>query len=174
MLLSPLVLVDSTRWANAITEVSRKYYHACFHTDVIKHTFSSAGFTPITNLCADCAHMFVLDLWSFCQALWRIRVKVLIEWLCNDGPYELIVLYFLFGVACYMSHEWELSFCLGICPWIVVAYPALVAAATTVFLIYPISQGNFSDNMPLGVSEYQTYLLPPPTQWLSGFGSDMG
>ncbi|KAJ7014210.1 hypothetical protein D5086_003136 [Populus alba] len=50
-----------------------------------------------------------------------------------------------------MGCEWELSFCLGMCPWIVVAYPALVAAATAVFLIYPIGQRSFSDGMPLGI-----------------------
>ncbi|KAL3502468.1 hypothetical protein ACH5RR_036917 [Cinchona calisaya] len=44
------------------------------------------------------------------------------EWLYNGGPYELIVLHFLLGVACYMGHEWELSFCLGMGPWIAVAY----------------------------------------------------
>ncbi|KAJ6861731.1 hypothetical protein NC651_037717 [Populus alba x Populus x berolinensis] len=27
------------------------------------------------------------------------------EWLYNDGPYELIVLHFLLGVACYMGRE---------------------------------------------------------------------
>jgi hypothetical protein len=35
-------------------------------------------------------------------------------------------------------------------PWIAVAYSAPVAAATAVFLIYPIGQGSFSDGMPLG------------------------
>ncbi|MCL7051231.1 hypothetical protein MKW94_006382 [Papaver nudicaule] len=59
------------------------------------------------------------------------------EWLYNGGPYELIVQYFLLGVACYMGHERDLSFCL---------------AATAVFLIYPIGQGSFSDDMPLGIS----------------------
>uniref|UniRef100_A0A1Y3BTV4 Putative photosynthetic reaction centre, L/M n=1 Tax=Helianthus annuus TaxID=4232 RepID=A0A1Y3BTV4_HELAN len=59
------------------------------------------------------------------------------EWLYNGGPYELIVLHFLLGVACYMGREWELSFRL---------------AATAVFLIYPIGQGSFSDGMPLGIS----------------------
>jgi photosystem II P680 reaction center D1 protein len=34
-------------------------------------------------------------------------------WLYNGGPYELIVLHFLLGVACYMGREWELSFRLG-------------------------------------------------------------
>ena len=67
------------------------------------------------------------------------------EWLYNGGPYELIVLHFLLGVACYMGREWELSFRLGMRPWIAVAYSAPVAAATAVFLIDPIGQGSFSD-----------------------------
>jgi Photosynthetic reaction centre protein len=37
-----------------------------------------------------------------------------------------------------------------ITPWIAVAYSAPVAAATAVFIIYPIGQGSFSDGMPLG------------------------
>ena len=40
--------------------------------------------------------------------------------------------------------EWEFSFRLGMRPWIAVAYSAPVAAATAVFLIYPIGQGSFS------------------------------
>jgi photosystem II P680 reaction center D1 protein len=67
------------------------------------------------------------------------------EWLYNGGPYELLVLHFLLGVACYMGREWELSFRLGMRPWLAVAYSAPVAAATAVFLIYPIGQGSFSD-----------------------------
>ncbi|KAM3237476.1 hypothetical protein P3L10_012505 [Capsicum annuum] len=74
------------------------------------------------------------------------------EWLYNGGPYELIVLHFLLGVACYMGREWELSFHLAIRPWIVVAYSAPVAAATAIFLIHPIGQGSFSDGMPVGIS----------------------
>lgn len=62
------------------------------------------------------------------------------EWLYNGGPYELIVLHFLLGVACYMGREWELSFRLGMRPWIAVAYSAPVAAATAVFLIDPFEQ----------------------------------
>ncbi|KAJ0705293.1 putative photosystem II [Helianthus annuus] len=54
--------------------------------------------------------------------------------LYDGGPYELIVLHFLLGVACYMGREWELSFRLGMRPWIVVAYSAPVAALTVVFL----------------------------------------
>ncbi|KAH7281387.1 hypothetical protein KP509_36G044800 [Ceratopteris richardii] len=70
------------------------------------------------------------------------------EWLYNGGPYELIVLHFLLGVACYMGREWELSFRL-----------APVAAATAVFLIYPIGQGSFSDGMPLGISSTFNYMI---------------
>ncbi|QHO53326.1 Photosystem II protein [Arachis hypogaea] len=51
------------------------------------------------------------------------------------------------GISCYMGREWELSFCLGMRPWIAVAYSAPVAAATAVFLIYPIGQGSFSDGV---------------------------
>ncbi|KAL4337811.1 hypothetical protein S83_039131 [Arachis hypogaea] len=40
------------------------------------------------------------------------------EWLYNGGPYELIVLHFLLGVACYMGREWELSFRLDSIVWI--------------------------------------------------------
>jgi photosystem II P680 reaction center D1 protein len=65
------------------------------------------------------------------------------DWLYNGGPYELIVLHFLLGVACSLGREWELSFRLGMRPWIAVAYSAPVAAATAVFLIYPIGQGSF-------------------------------
>uniref|UniRef100_A0A5K1FJF4 32 kDa thylakoid membrane protein n=1 Tax=Nymphaea colorata TaxID=210225 RepID=A0A5K1FJF4_9MAGN len=74
------------------------------------------------------------------------------EWLHNGSPYELIVLHFLLGVSCYMGREWELSFRLGMRPWIVVAYSTPVTAATVVFLVYPIGQGSFSNGMTLGIS----------------------
>lgn len=41
---------------------------------------------------------------------------------------------------------------LGMRPWIAVAYSAPMAAATAVFLVYPIGQGSFSDGMPQGIS----------------------
>jgi len=66
------------------------------------------------------------------------------EWLYNGGPYQLVVFHFLLGIFCYMGREWELSYRLGMRPWIAVAYSAPVAAATAVFLIYPIGQGSFS------------------------------
>lgn len=55
--------------------------------------------------------------------------------------------------------EWELSFRLGMRPWIAVAYSAPVAAATAVFLIYPIGQGSFSDGMPLGISGTFNFMI---------------
>ncbi|KAL5646639.1 hypothetical protein ACJX0J_005223 [Zea mays] len=62
------------------------------------------------------------------------------EWLYNGGPYELIVLHFLLGVACYMGREWELSFRLGMRPWI-----ALLLL--------------FSDGMPLGISGTFNFMI---------------
>lgn len=81
------------------------------------------------------------------------------EWLYNGGPYQLIVLHFLLGVASYMGREWELSYRLGMRPWIFVAFSAPVAAATAVFLTYPIGQGSFSDGMPLGISGTFNFML---------------
>ena len=42
----------------------------------------------------------------------------------------------LFGICRYLGHERELSFRLGMRPWIAVAYSAPVMAATAVFVIY--------------------------------------
>ncbi|BAY29638.1 photosystem Q(B) protein [Nostoc carneum NIES-2107] len=81
------------------------------------------------------------------------------EWLYNGGPYQLIVLHFLIGIFCWLGRQWELSFRLGMRPWICVAYSAPVAAATSVFLIYPIGQGSFSDGMPLGISGTFNFML---------------
>jgi photosystem II P680 reaction center D1 protein len=81
------------------------------------------------------------------------------EWLYNGGPYQLVVLHFLLGVAAYMGREWELSYRLGMRPWIFVAFSAPVAAATAVFLVYPIGQGSFSDGMPLGISGTFNFML---------------
>merc|ERR1712231_37390 len=54
----------------------------------------------------------------------------------NGGPYQLVVLHFLLGVASYMGREWELSYRLGMRPWIFVAFSAPVAAASAVFLVF--------------------------------------
>ncbi|NLQ07147.1 DUF3318 domain-containing protein, partial [Cylindrospermopsis raciborskii LB2897] len=81
------------------------------------------------------------------------------EWLYNGGPYQLVIFHFLIGVACYLGREWELSFRLGMRPWICVAFSAPLAAATAVFLIYPIGQGSFSDGMPLGISGTFNFMI---------------
>ena len=74
------------------------------------------------------------------------------EWLYNGGPYQLIVLHFIIGIIAYQDREWELSYRLGMRPWISLAFTAPVAAAESVFIIYPIGQGGFSEGMPLGIS----------------------
>lgn len=74
------------------------------------------------------------------------------EWLANGGPYQLIVLHFLIGIVAYQDREWELSYRLGMRPWISLAFMAPVSACMAVFLIYPIGQGSFSVSMPLGIS----------------------
>jgi photosystem II P680 reaction center D1 protein len=74
------------------------------------------------------------------------------EWLVNGGPYQLIVLHFLIGIICYQDREWELSYRLGMRPWMSLAFTAPVAAAMSVLLIYPIGHGSFSAGMPLGIS----------------------
>merc|ERR1712238_265611 len=58
-----------------------------------------------------------------------------------------------------MGREWELSYRLGMRPWIFVAFSAPVAAASAVFLVYPIGQGSFSDGMPLGISGTFNFML---------------
>jgi len=81
------------------------------------------------------------------------------EWLYNGGPYLLIVCHFIIGICAYMGREWELSFRLGMRPWIAVAYSAPVAAALAVFIIYPLGQGSFSDGMPLGISGTFNFMI---------------
>ena len=81
------------------------------------------------------------------------------EWLYNGGTYQLVVLHFILGVSCWMLREWELSFRLGMRAWIFVAFSAPVAAATAVFVVYPIGQGSFSDGMPLGISGTFNFML---------------
>ena len=81
------------------------------------------------------------------------------EWLYNGGPYQLVVFHFLIGIFSYLGREWELSYRLGMRPWIFVAYSAPVAAASAVFLVYPFGQGSFSDGMPLGISGTFNFML---------------
>ncbi|MDB9526390.1 Photosystem Q(B) protein 1 [Oscillatoria sp. CS-180] len=81
------------------------------------------------------------------------------EWLINGGPYQLIVLHFVIGIIAYQDREWELSYRLGMRPWISLAFTAPVAATVSVLLIYPIGQGGFSAGMPLGIAGTFTFML---------------
>ena len=81
------------------------------------------------------------------------------EWLYNGGEYQMVVFHFLIGILCYAGRQWELSYDLGMRPWIFVAYMAPVSAAFAVFLIYPTGQGSFSDAMPLGISGTFNYMI---------------
>ena len=81
------------------------------------------------------------------------------EWLYNGGPYQLIVFHFLIGIFAFMGRQWELSYRLEMRPWIPLAFSAPVAAATAVLLIYPIGQGSFSEDLPLGIAGTFHYML---------------
>merc|ERR1712010_280108 len=81
------------------------------------------------------------------------------EWLYNGGTYQLVVFHFLIGISAYMGRQWELSYRLGMRPWICVAYSAPLSAAMAVFLVYPFGQGSFSDGMPLGISGTFNFML---------------
>lgn len=81
------------------------------------------------------------------------------EWLFNGGPYQLIIAHLLIGIWCYLGRQWELSYRLGMRPWIAVAFSAPVAGATAVFLVYPIGQGSFSEGLPLGIAGTFHYML---------------
>jgi photosystem II P680 reaction center D1 protein len=81
------------------------------------------------------------------------------EWLYQGGPYQMVVFHFFIGICRYLGREWELSYRLGMRPFIATAFSAPVAAATAVFLIYPIGQGSFSDGMPLGITGTFNFMI---------------
>jgi len=81
------------------------------------------------------------------------------EWLYNGGPYQLIVFHFLIGITAWMGRQWELSYRLGMRPWIAVAYSAPWAGAMAVLLVYPLGQGAFAEGMPLGISGTFNFML---------------
>ncbi|PMB21453.1 photosystem II q(b) protein [Fischerella thermalis] len=81
------------------------------------------------------------------------------EWLYNGGPYQMIVLHFLIGIIAYQDREWELSYRLGMRPWISLAFTAPVAASVSVLLVYPVGQGSLSAGMPLGISGTFHFML---------------
>jgi photosystem II P680 reaction center D1 protein len=57
------------------------------------------------------------------------------EWLYNGGPYQLIVLHFLIGIFCWLGRQWELSYRLGMRPWICVAYSSFTPLDKVAFLM---------------------------------------
>jgi photosystem II P680 reaction center D1 protein len=81
------------------------------------------------------------------------------EWLYNGGTYQFVVLHFFIGICAYLGREWELSYRLGMRPWICVAFAAPLSAAAAVFIVYPIGQGSFSDGMPLGIAGTFNFML---------------
>lgn len=81
------------------------------------------------------------------------------EWLYNGGPWQMIVFHFLIAIYAYMGRQWELSYRLGMRPWISIAFSAPVSAATAVLLIYPIGQGSFSDGLMLGISGTFNFMI---------------
>ena len=64
----------------------------------------------------------------------------------------MTVLHFFIGVLCYAGRGRELSYRLGMRPWVCVAFSAPVSAAPAVFIVYPIGQGSFSAGMLLGIA----------------------
>merc|ERR1712164_163731 len=73
------------------------------------------------------------------------------EWLCNGGTYQLVVLHFFIGVCAYIGREWELSYRLGMRPWICVAFNfMLVFQAEHNILMHPFHM--------LGVAVYSVVL----------------
>ncbi|KAH9716600.1 photosystem II protein D1 [Citrus sinensis] len=141
------------RFCNWITSTENRLYIGWFGVLMIPTLLTATSVFIIAFIAAPPVDIDGLHFYPIWEA------ASVDEWLYNGGPYELIVLHFLLGVACYMGREWELSFRLGMRPWIAVAYSAPVAAATAVFLIYPIGQGSFSDGMPLGISGTFNFMI---------------
>jgi len=90
-------------------------------------------------------------------ALWD--AITLDEWLYNGGPYQMIIFHFLIAVYAYLGRQWELSYRLGMRPWIPVAFSAPASAATAVLVVYPIGQGSFSDGLMLGISGTFNFMI---------------
>ena len=82
------------------------------------------------------------------------------EWLYNGGPYQLVVFHFLIGVFCYMGREWELSYRLGMRPWICVAYSFPCCFAALQYSLYILLVKEVSQmECPLGISGTFNYML---------------
>ena len=85
--------------------------------------------------------LFLQATLSVCTSIPSGKQQLIDEWLYNGGPYQLVIMHFLIGISAYMGRQWELSYRLGMRPWICVAYSAPVSAAFAIFLIYPFGQG---------------------------------
>ena len=78
-----------------------------------------------------------------------------------------------------MGREWELSYRLGMRPWICNTYSAPVAAASAVFLVYPFGQVPSLTRCPghlwhlqhmLVFQAEHNILMHPSTRWPQVFG----
>jgi len=65
------------------------------------------------------------------------------EWLYNGGPFQLVVFHFLIGIYAYMGRQWELSYRLGMRPWICVAYSAPAVCSICCVPGVPLRSGFF-------------------------------
>lgn len=81
------------------------------------------------------------------------------EWFYNGGTYQLVGFHALTAFISYLGREWEISYRLGMRPWIFIAYTAPIFASAAIFLVYPIGQGSFSDGMPMGISGTFNFML---------------
>ena len=147
-----LVLARHTRRAQAVTELSVPVADI----DGIREPVAGSlmyGNNIISGAVVPSSNAIGLHFYPIWEA------ASLDEWLYNGGPFQLVVFHFLIGIYAYMGREWELSYRLGMRPWICVAYSAPLSAAMAVFLVYPFGQGSFSDGMPLGISGTFNYML---------------
>nr|YP_010261143.1 photosystem II protein D1 [Cephaleuros karstenii]UIB39084.1 photosystem II protein D1 [Cephaleuros karstenii] len=122
-----------------VSFISKSFLHKKLLCDGIREPVSGSflyGNNIITGAVVPLSNAIGLHLYPIWEA------ASIDEWLYNGGPYELIVCHFFIGICAYMGREWELSYRLKSRTKIyAVAYSAPVAAATAVFIIYPIGQG---------------------------------
>ncbi|TYG94644.1 hypothetical protein ES288_A11G204600v1 [Gossypium darwinii] len=113
------------RFCNWITSTENRLYIGWFGVLMIPTLLTATSVFIIAFIAAPPVDIDGLHFYPIWEA------ASVDEWLYNGGPYELIVLHFLLGVACYMGREWELSFRLG----------------------------SFSDGMPLGISGTFNFMI---------------
>jgi len=85
------------------------------------------------------------------------------EWLYNGGPYQMVVFHFFIGVCAYIGREWELSYRLGMRPWICVAFSSTdVVSVSQLLVLY------FTEKTSFLVQLYQALTLSVFTSTQSG------